>query len=95
MSVLYFYIFISSESSDSPLNKLNNPTSMPINIVGNVGYQYTKQIESEMSGETSNNFLSSPNNLPEIREFRAGCRRIREERPGFSIISSANEYLSR
>lgn len=31
----------------------------------------------------------------EIREIRAGCRRIREERPGFSIISSVNELLSR
>ncbi|XP_053670402.1 uncharacterized protein LOC128720732 [Anopheles nili] len=36
--------------------------------------------------------LTLPN---EIREIRAGCRRIREERPGFSIISSVNELLSR
>jgi G patch domain-containing protein 2 len=68
---------------------------MPIDIIGADNYQYTKQIESEMSGETSNNFLSSPNHQLEVREFLAGCRRVREERPGFSIISSANEYLSR
>ncbi|CRK88797.1 CLUMA_CG002625, isoform A [Clunio marinus] len=51
-----------------------------------------KPIESEMSGETSNHF---PNTfgISEIREIRAGCRRIREERPGFSIISSFNEDL--
>lgn len=52
-------------------------------------------IESEMSGETSNHFLSSPNGLNEIREFRAGCRRVREERPSFSVITSVNEDLSR
>lgn len=49
------------------------------------------QIESEMSGETSNPFLSS---LP-VREIRAGCRRIHDERPGFTIFSSVNEHLAR
>ena len=52
-------------------------------------------IESEMSGETSNHFLSSPNATNEVREFRAGCRRVREERPSFSVITSVNEDLSR
>lgn len=52
-------------------------------------------IESEMSGETSNHFLSSPNAMNEVREFRAGCRRVREERPSFSVITSVNEDLSR
>lgn len=33
--------------------------------------------------------------MTEIREIRAGCRRIREERPGFLILSSANEQLSK
>ncbi|XP_067638538.1 uncharacterized protein [Eurosta solidaginis] len=55
-----------------------------------------KQIESEMSGETSNTFLSSPpTQLYEIREIRAGCRRIKDERPGFRIKTSVNERLSR
>ncbi|XP_017475621.1 PREDICTED: uncharacterized protein LOC108365914 isoform X1 [Rhagoletis zephyria] len=55
-----------------------------------------KQIESEMSGETSNTFLSSPPaQLNTIREIRAGCRRIKEERPGFSIKTSVNERLAR
>lgn len=55
-----------------------------------------KQIESEMSGETSNPFLSSPpSHLNEIREIRAGCRRIKDERPGFSIKTSVNERLAR
>lgn len=31
----------------------------------------------------------------EVREIRAGCRRIREERPGILILSSANEQLSK
>lgn len=56
-----------------------------------------KQIESEMSGETSNPFLSSspPMQLQEVREIRAGCRRINGDRPGFSIKLSVNERLAR
>lgn len=55
-----------------------------------------KQIESEMSGETSNPFLSSPPCQPnEVREIRAGCRRVKGERPGFSIKTSVNERLAR
>nr|XP_014098440.1 uncharacterized protein LOC106623442 isoform X1 [Bactrocera oleae] len=54
------------------------------------------QIESEMSGETSNPFFSSPpSHINEIREIRAGCRRIKDERPGFSIKTSVNERLAR
>lgn len=60
------------------------------------------QVESEMSGETSNNFLSSPSfgaaaerGSFEVREIRAGCRRIHDERPGFSILTSINEELSK
>ncbi|XP_022114633.2 uncharacterized protein LOC110992939 [Pieris rapae] len=33
--------------------------------------------------------------INEVREIRAGCRRIREERPGLLILSAANEQLSR
>lgn len=33
--------------------------------------------------------------ITEVREIRAGCRRIREERPGFLILSAANEQLSK
>lgn len=55
-----------------------------------------KQIESEMSGETSNPFLSSPPCQPtEVREIRAGCRRVKSERPAFSIKTSVNERLAR
>lgn len=77
---------------------LRNSTSLPIDILpqGHPAFGsdiHTAQIESEMSGETSNNFLSSPN--LEVREIRAGCRRIRDERPGFTIFSSVNEHLSR
>lgn len=97
-------------SPNMPSSKLNsNSVSRPINISGAIensvpggefsgnvaSYQYKNQIESEMSGETSNHFLSSPNHLGEVREIRAGCRRIREERPGFSIITSFNEELLR
>ncbi|XP_026848395.1 uncharacterized protein LOC6600452 [Drosophila persimilis] len=56
-----------------------------------------KQIESEMSGETSNPFLSSspPGQVQEVREILAGCRRINGDRPGFSIKLSVNERLAR
>ncbi|XP_055694274.1 uncharacterized protein LOC129796395 [Lutzomyia longipalpis] len=79
-------------------------STQPINIAGGSSYSSggggggaggCPEIESEMSGETSNHFLSSPNTLSDVREIRAGCRRIREERPGFSIITSVNEDLSR
>ncbi|XP_047534151.1 uncharacterized protein LOC125068856 [Vanessa atalanta] len=33
--------------------------------------------------------------VSEVREIRAGCRRIRDERPGFLILSAANEQLSK
>ncbi|KAH8418911.1 hypothetical protein KR222_004446, partial [Zaprionus bogoriensis] len=61
------------------------------------GMPALKQIESEMSGETSNPFLSSspPMQLHEVREIRAGCRRINGDRPGFSIKLSVNERLAR
>lgn len=86
---------------------LRTATSLPIDIVPQSYQQFTSgvhtatttttaaaQIESEMSGETSTNpFLSSPS--MEVREIRAGCRRIRDERPGFTIFSSVNEHLAR
>lgn len=76
-------------------SKKVKPT-LPISISTTITTGICKDsIESEMSGETSNHFLSSPNNSFDIREIRAGCRRIRDERPGFSIISNANEDLSR
>lgn len=80
-----------------PSNRLlstTKSTSMPIDIAPNIFHGSAGAIvESEMSGETSNHFLSSPS--IEVREIRAGCRRIRDERPGFSIFSSVNEHLSR
>ncbi|ETN60304.1 hypothetical protein AND_008069 [Anopheles darlingi] len=50
-----------------------------------------------VSGVDANFLVNNvtPTLANEIREIRAGCRRIREERPGFSIISSVNELLSR
>lgn len=70
-----------------------------------------KQIESEMSGETSNHtYMPSPHSIEtfvstdntmlafpseEIREFRSGCRRINNERPGFTVKISVNERLSK
>lgn len=69
-------------------------TSLPIDITGGAIGPLRNQIESEMSGETSNYFLSSGNRV-EVREIRAGCRRIRNERRGFTILTSANEEFSR
>lgn len=73
----------------------NTMTSRPIDITGGaMGGPLRNQIESEMSGETSNYFLSSGNRV-EVREIRAGCRRVRNERRGFTILTSANEEFSR
>lgn len=71
-------------------------STMPIDILENhvLAGVVCNQIESEQSGETSNHFLSSPN-TNEVREIRAGCRRIRNERPGFTILTSVNEELSK
>lgn len=79
----------------SRLLSTTNSTSMPIDIAPNIFHNSSGGaiVESEMSGETSNHFLSSPS--IEVREIRAGCRRIRDERPGFTIFSSVNEHLSR
>lgn len=68
---------------------------IPLNTAS--GSASCKQIESEMSGETSNPFLSSspPFAAAEVREIRAGCRRIKGERAGFSIKTSVNERLAR
>lgn len=60
----------------------------------NLPSNFPRVIESEMSGETSNSLLSS-SMANEIREIRAGCRRIRDERPGFSILASFNDELMR
>ncbi|KAJ6634893.1 hypothetical protein Bhyg_13473 [Pseudolycoriella hygida] len=74
---------------------VSSMTSLPIDITGGaVSGPLRNQIESEMSGETSNYFLSSGNRV-EVREIRAGCRRIRNERRGFTILTSANEEFSR
>lgn len=94
-------------SADEPIGSqynLPNSTkpmqSQPIAIAGSISgvpqHLPIRQIESEMSGETSNHFLSSPpSHLTENREIRAGCRRIREGRPGFTIMTSVNERLAR
>lgn len=91
----------SDNQTSMHLNRMIRVTpSMPIDIVqqplshhGSMGTALA-QVESEMSGETSNHFLSSPN-LAEVREIRAGCRRVHNERPGYSIFTSVNEHLSR
>lgn len=84
----------------APAPSLNNVgvstmTSLPIDITGGaMAGPLRNQIESEMSGETSNYILSAGNRV-EVREIRAGCRRIRNERRGFTILTSANEEFSR
>ncbi|KAM8719084.1 hypothetical protein ACLKA7_011745 [Drosophila subpalustris] len=75
-----------------------NDNDVCLDMESNVnGMPPLKQIESEMSGETSNPFLSSspPIQVQEVREIRAGCRRINGDRPGFSIKLSVNERLAR
>ncbi|XP_017054772.1 uncharacterized protein LOC108097157 [Drosophila ficusphila] len=76
---------------------LNACSEMETNVDGAISAP--RQIESEMSGETSNPFLSSspPGQAvgEEVREIRAGCRRINGERPGFSIKMSVNERIAR
>ncbi|RVE49400.1 hypothetical protein evm_005912 [Chilo suppressalis] len=52
---------------------------------------------SERSPQSDHYFSehSMGQGVTEVREIRAGCRRIREERPGFLILSAANEQLSK
>lgn len=91
----------SAFSLNCRINKINSNDdelegmAIPVNAAS--GSASCKQIESEMSGETSNPFLSSspPFAAAEVREIRAGCRRIKGERPGFSIKTSVNERLAR
>ncbi|XP_075156257.1 uncharacterized protein LOC142229573 [Haematobia irritans] len=100
----------SSDANREVGSELPYTSSEPIAIVNKMGFSSLcrtemtsddinlpmKQIESEMSGETSNPFLSSPPCQPsEVREIRAGCRRVKGERPGFSIKTSVNERLAR
>ncbi|XP_005179967.2 uncharacterized protein LOC101889117 [Musca domestica] len=100
----------SADSNRGVVTELPYQSSEPINIASKIGFSSLcrsdvvsddvtvpiKQIESEMSGETSNPFLSSPPCQPsEVREIRAGCRRVKGERPGFSIKTSVNERLAR
>lgn len=78
-----------------PVFRQTIPT-LPIDISTLATTASAPQIESEMSGETSNHHLMSSPNAPfEVREIRAGCRRVREERPSFSIIASVNEDLAK
>ncbi|XP_052856308.1 uncharacterized protein LOC128264712 [Drosophila gunungcola] len=84
-----------------PIEILNASSEMETNADGTTMPHAPRQIESEMSGETSNPFLSSspPGQGPVpgqgVREIRAGCRRINGERPGFSIKMSVNERIAR
>ncbi|KAH8245453.1 hypothetical protein KR032_010480 [Drosophila birchii] len=84
-------------ASSEPIDILNAGCEMETNADGIMSAP--RQIESEMSGETSNPFLSSspPGQAQgqEVREIRAGCRRINGERAGFSIKLSVNERLAR
>ncbi|XP_016948781.1 uncharacterized protein LOC108023670 [Drosophila biarmipes] len=84
-------------SVSEPIEILNAGSEMETNADGTV--PASRQIESEMSGETSNPFLSSspPGQAQgqEVREIRAGCRRINGERPGFSIKMGVNERIAR
>ncbi|XP_016995706.2 uncharacterized protein [Drosophila takahashii] len=81
-----------------PIEILNACSEMETNADGTT-MPASRQIESEMSGETSNPFLSSspPGQAQgqEVREIRAGCRRINGERPGFSIKRGVNERIAR
>lgn len=78
--------YSAGSSDDLPLNQKNA-------VVLSAGYQPANRIAVNTEGP--NNFFSSQDIFSDIREIRAGCRRIRDERPGFSIISSANEFLAR
>ncbi|XP_020803738.1 uncharacterized protein LOC110180415 [Drosophila serrata] len=86
-------------ASSEPIDILNAGCEMETNADGSGIMPAPRQIESEMSGETSNPFLSSSppgqHQGQEVREIRAGCRRINGERAGFSIKLSVNERLAR
>lgn len=59
-----------------------------------ISSEYNNQ-PSRCESTAASTYFSSQDIYSDIREIRAGCRRIRDERPGFSIISSANELLAR
>ncbi|XP_021709574.1 uncharacterized protein LOC5568991 [Aedes aegypti] len=73
-------------SEDLPLDQQNS-------VITITGHPSTSRVE--LNTEGPNDFFPSQDMFTDIREIRAGCRRIREERPSFSIISSANELLAR
>ncbi|XP_050068836.1 uncharacterized protein LOC126557195 [Anopheles maculipalpis] len=74
-------------------------TMQPVGGLNTLNSNLPIPIGTELSAMSSpflvNNIAPGLPLANEIREIRAGCRRIREERPGFSIISSVNELLSR
>ncbi|XP_055540976.1 uncharacterized protein LOC129727299 isoform X2 [Wyeomyia smithii] len=82
-------------SEDLPLNKSHSTTFSIQHVPASSSTCQPWLLKKDGSDEVASTFFSSPNIYTDIREIRAGCRRIRDERPGFSIISSANELLSR
>lgn len=50
---------------------------------------------SEKSPQSDHYFSEHSMGENEVREIRAGCRRVRDERPGFLILCAANEQLSK
>lgn len=89
-----------NQISANPNRQIRVATSMPINIVQpaphnvHMGLTASRYAEYEMPGQASSHFFSTPN-VSEVREIRAGCRRVHNERPGYSIFSSVNEHMSR
>ncbi|XP_053694705.1 uncharacterized protein LOC128742386 [Sabethes cyaneus] len=81
-------------SEDLPLNKSTSTFSIQHMDASSSSCQ-AWLVKKNVQDEVASTFFTPPNIYTEIREIRAGCRRIRDERPGFSIISSANELLSR
>ncbi|XP_062714696.1 uncharacterized protein LOC109432811 isoform X2 [Aedes albopictus] len=77
----------------SPGSSEDLPMEQPKSAILSTGYPCTSRVAMNLEGP--NSFFPTADIFTDIREIRAGCRRIRDERPGFSIISSANELLAR
>uniref|UniRef100_A0A6P7GNR9 Uncharacterized protein LOC114339010 n=1 Tax=Diabrotica virgifera virgifera TaxID=50390 RepID=A0A6P7GNR9_DIAVI len=62
---------------------------------GGEGHEGDDELTDWAPSMESSSAMEPPFNDSDPREIRAGCRRLREERPGFSINTSANERVSK
>ncbi|XP_012547658.1 uncharacterized protein LOC101737777 isoform X2 [Bombyx mori] len=80
------------EKSEEPLNQMPR-TDFSLQKTSSSDMNLSEK--SPQSDHNNSEHSMGISSVAEVREIRAGCRRIREERPGFLILSAANERLSK